>query len=407
MSFYPTKIKIMKIVVNTSTFKQDGVDTSPNFINNLVTNMNTDSIFYILYPRKKEKVKSRKMEKNIYLYPYSYLIPRKFCNLSKYGLYPSIQKNKLNILSIFLMIFFQLISLIKICLQKKPDFIYSHWVFPQAFISALVGKVMGIKVVFTSHGSDVKILKKMGSVGNFIINFTVKNSHRFTSVSKNNLELLKSSIPKNYIPENKIIPMGVDNIFFQKKLTEKKLSENINILYFGRIVEYKGIDLLINAVSRIISLEHKKIKLLIIGSGIELNNIKNQSYLLGLNNHIEFIDFVNQNDLIQYIDQSDFVVVPSKITKTEFEAGPLTLIESMARQKICIVSDSVGFIEYLNEENSLVFRSNDVDHLCEVILKAIEIPDEDKNNICLNAKNLSLQFKYSSISKNTEDFIFN
>ena len=184
MSFYPTKIKIMKIVVNTSTFKQDGVDTSPNFINNLVTNMNTDSIFYILYPRKKEKVKSRKMEKNIYLYPYSYLIPRKFCNLSKYGLYPSIQKNKLNILSIFLMIFFQLISLIKICLQKKPDFIYSHWVFPQAFISALVGKVMGIKVVFTSHGSDVKILKKMGSIGNFIINFTVKNSHRFTSVSK-------------------------------------------------------------------------------------------------------------------------------------------------------------------------------------------------------------------------------
>ena len=45
-------------------------------------------------------------------------------------------------------------------LAKKPDFIYSHWVFPQAFISALVGKVMGIKVVFTSHGSDVKILKK-------------------------------------------------------------------------------------------------------------------------------------------------------------------------------------------------------------------------------------------------------
>ena len=153
-------------------------------------------------------------------------------------------------------------------------------------------------------------------------------------------------------------------------------------------------------------MEDKKIKLLIIGSGIELNNIKNQSYLLGLNNHIEFIDFVNQNDLIQYIDQSDFVVVPSKITKTEFEAGPLTLIESIARQKM-YCSDSVGFIEYLNEENSLVFRSNDVDHLCEVILKAIEIPDEDKNNICLNAKNLSLQFKYSSISKNTEDFVFN
>ena len=166
----------MKIIVNTSTFKQDRYDTSPNFINNLIKNMNKDSTFYILYPRKKEKINNRKLEKNIYLYPYSYLIPRKFCNLSKYGLYPSIQKNKLNILTILLMIFFQLVNLIKLCLQKRPDFIYSHWVFPQAFISALVGKAMGIKVVFTSHGSDVKILKKIGSIGDFIINFTVKNS---------------------------------------------------------------------------------------------------------------------------------------------------------------------------------------------------------------------------------------
>ena len=119
------------------------------------------------------------------------------------------------------------------------------------------------------------------------------------------------------------------------------------------------------------------------------------------------MDFVDQNTLIKFIDQSDLVVVPSKITRTEFEAGPLTLIESMARQKICIVSDSVGFIEYLNKDNSLVFRSNDVEDLFKIILKAISLSDEDRESICLNAGNLSLKFKYSSISKNTENFIFN
>jgi len=397
----------MKIIVNTSTFKQDRYDTSPNFINNLIKNMNKDSTFYILYPRKKEKINNRKLEKNIYLYPYSYLIPRKFCNLSKYGLYPSIQKNKLNILTILLMIFFQLVNLIKLCLQKRPDFIYSHWVFPQAFISALVGKAMGIKVVFTSHGSDVKILKKIGSIGDFIINFTVKNSYKFTSVSKTNLDLLKSGIPKKYIPENKIIPMGIDNIFFQKEAVKKTSSKDVNILYFGRIVEYKGVDLLIEALNKLIFSENKKLKLLVIGSGVELSHIKNQTNLLGLNNFVEFMDFVDQNTLIKFIDQSDLVVVPSKITRTEFEAGPLTLIESMARQKICIVSDSVGFIEYLNKDNSLVFRSNDVEDLFKIILKAISLSDEDRESICLNAENLSLKFKYSSISKNTENFIFN
>ena len=226
-------------------------------------------------------------------------------------------------------------------------------------------------------------------------------------MSKTNLDLLKSGIPKKYIPENKIIPMGIDNIFFQKEVVKKTSSKDVNILYFGRIVEYKGVDLLIEALNKLIFSENKKLKLLVIGSGVELSHIKNQTNLLGLNNFVEFMDFVDQNTLIKFIDQSDLVVVPSKITRTEFEAGPLTLIESMARQKICIVSDSVGFIEYLNKDNSLVFRSNDVEDLFKIILKAISLSDEDRESICLNAGNLSLKFKYSSFQKNTENFIFN
>ena len=52
----------MKIIVNTSTFKQDRYDTSPNFINNLIKNMNKDStfIFYILEKRRRSIIESWK-----------------------------------------------------------------------------------------------------------------------------------------------------------------------------------------------------------------------------------------------------------------------------------------------------------------------------------------------------------
>ena len=62
----------------------------------------------------------------------------------------------------------------------------------------------------------------MGSIGNFIINFTVK-IHIGLPLSVKKFRIIKKQYSKNYIPENKIIPMGVDNIFFQKKLTEKNI----------------------------------------------------------------------------------------------------------------------------------------------------------------------------------------
>ena len=102
----------MKIIVNTSTFKQSSNDPAPNFINKLVEEFSEKNYFYILFPKKTKDVKSKSYSKNISLLPYSYIFPKGLSNLSEYGLYPSIKRNKLNVIKVVLLIFFQLINLL-------------------------------------------------------------------------------------------------------------------------------------------------------------------------------------------------------------------------------------------------------------------------------------------------------
>ena len=398
----------MKIIINTSTFKESSDDPSPNFINKLVEDFSKKNNFYIIYPRKTNNLKSKFYSKNIFLLPYSYIFPKKLSNLSNYGLYPAIKKNKLNVIKVVLLIFFQFINLLYYSIKLRPDIIYNHWLFPQGFIGALVGKLLNIKTVFTSHGSDVKLLNNSGSIGKLITNFTVNNSDSFTAVSKTSLNTLKTSIKNNSRDLNcKIIPMGVDENFFEK-INQHKVKENnlTNFLYFGRMIDYKGVDLIIDAVLRLREKPEINFHINLIGSGVDFNKIQNKIKSYNLQKFVKLINFVERNELIKFIDNSEFIIVPSKITKNEYEAGPLSLVEAMARKKVCIVSNSIGFIDFINDESAIIFESNNADDLFNKMLEALSLNEKKRTEIGNKAFKISENFKYRIISKKTEEFLF-
>lgn len=398
----------MKIIVNTSTFKQSSNDPAPNFINKLVEEFSEKNYFYILFPRKTKDVISKSYSKNISLLPYNYIFPKGLSNLSEYGLYPSIKRNKLNVIKVVLLIFFQLINLLYYSIKLRPDIIYSHWLFPQGIIGAIVGKLLNIKTVFTSHGSDVKLLNNSGLLGKLVINFTINNSESFTAVSKKSLDILKTSFRNNSDDLNyKIIPMGVDEVFFNKTYELRKEKDGLtNFLYFGRMIGYKGVDLIIEAALKLKEKSEIKYHINLIGSGIDFNKIQKKIETYNLQNYVQLIDFVERNELIEFIDNAEFVIIPSKITKNEYEAGPLSLVEAMARKKVCIVSNSIGFIDFINNDNAIIFKSNNVDDLLSKMLDALSLTEEKRTEIGNEAFKISEDFKYKILSKKTEEFLF-
>lgn len=397
----------MKILLNTSTFQESSSDPSPTFINNLIKNFDENYEIFVLYPHKTKILKKKYIGKNIKLLPYKYIYPLSISDLSVKGLYPSIKKNKLNILKVTLLCISQFLHLSFYVLKIKPDLIYSHWIFPQAFFSSIIGKIFNVKTVFTSHGSDLKILINNKFLGKFILNYTFLNSEKFTFVSSKAIDMLTDTpMLKNIKNKYAIIPMGVEDIFFNEVSTSKKDTDSLSLLYFGRFIEYKGIDVLIKSIRKIVDREKIKVNVELIGEGINKKNYNEQVNSLGLKKIFSFLPFMNQAELIKRIDNADFVIVPSKITKSEYEAGPLTLIEAMARKKICIVSNSIGFSSYLDESNCVLFESNNAEDLYEKILFASKLSGDLSRQIRNNSLKTAKEFKFENISKKVQNYLF-
>ena len=133
------------------------------------------------------------------------------------------------------------------------------------------------------------------------------------------------------------------------------------ILYFGRLSEEKGIDLLIEALP-------KDIKLIIAGDGPMKEYVCSNK----LNKNIEFVGYKTGNELKELIGRALFSVYPSMW----YENCPLSICESISLGTPVIATDEGGIKELVdNNVNGLLFKNNDMHDLSNKICLLIN----DKN----------------------------
>ena len=207
-------------------------------------------------------------------------------------------------------------------------------VFPQAIITYLIAKKHSIKFAFTSHGSDVQIINNLGPIGKKIVRSVAKKSYKYTAVSQLTLNEINKNFKKSELQPDKykVIPMGIDEKYFDvvnKTIMPNSVNPDLNIIYVGRLIDYKGVDLIINVLS---DLKNRNINanLNILGTGILEKKLKQLSINKGLSNNVSFHGFKNFEEKLGLIKSSDLFIVPSRKTKLQLEGGPLTLIEAMA-----------------------------------------------------------------------------
>jgi len=146
----------------------------------------------------------------------------------------------------------------------------------------------------------------MGNLAYFIEKISAMTPNLVISISKHTTYKFKNELNSN----KKIIsiPIGIDLSEINKVKPSKVKSD---IIFAGRLLKNKNVDVLINAV-KVINRKKPDISCLIIGEGPEKNNLIRSTKELNLEKNIKFLDFLPRHkDLYSLMKSSKVFVLPS------------------------------------------------------------------------------------------------
>ena len=183
----------------------------------------------------------------------------------------------------------------------------------------------------------------------------------------------KKHIPKKYqnkcyyIPENAINP----SLFNIKKNRHAQVP--IRAIFVGRLVPYKGADMVIEAAAELI--KNKKLTLEIVGDGPQLGQLKKLADNLNILSDINFAGWINHNIIQEKLANSDIFTFPSI---REFGGG--AILEAMAIGIVPIVVRYGGPSELATEETGyfieLSSRVNIITELNSILNRICDSPSE-------------------------------
>jgi glycosyltransferase involved in cell wall biosynthesis len=192
---------------------------------------------------------------------------------------------------------------------------------------------------------------------------------------------VKKTFQDNLKIDNKnsiVIYNGIGSKFFEKN-TESTPAPNNNIIFIGRLEKVKGVDILINAFSKVYN-KYPNAKLTIVGEGSQFNELEELAKTTSAKENIIFAG--RQNNVIDWLDDANIFVYPSI-----WEEGfGISVVEAMARGCIPITFNKGGLPEIIdNEKNGYIVNIVDDTELANIIIKAINLPSDKKQKMKNNA----------------------
>lgn len=185
------------------------------------------------------------------------------------------------------------------------------------------------------------------------------------------------------IPKEKIIvaPCGFDKSLFKPRKDEP--NENF-IGYLGGFNQRKNVPLLLKSFKRVTE-QVKDAKLIIGGTGRQINYLKKLASVLGLDDKIKFIGFIKENELADFYSKLKVFVYPSS-----YEGFGIPPLEAMACGVPVIVSNRSSLPEVVGDAGIKVNPTEK-----EIFQAIISVLQNDDFRKALSKKSIEQANEYS------------
>lgn len=289
---------------------------------------------------------------------------------------------------------------------KKADLIYVQNAMAAGVPSVMAAKFLHKPIIlkFVGDGAWEKAFGR-GETKKFLDDFLKNPDAGFKSKLRiwiqkkvlNNVDkiIVPSEYLKNilltyyHIRENKIITIyNAADSGPEGNIPRIPESHNHQVLAIGRLVSWKGIDKVIEAI-KILEKDYPDIKLVVAGDGPEMNNLKKLASDLSIIERVKFLGNVSRKETASLRQQSEVFVLNSV-----YEGLPHSVLSSFSAGIPVIATDIPGTNEAVYDgKTGLSIPTNDPRALAQAI-KKIFSDKELGRKLASNARTL-LREKFS------------
>lgn len=291
-------------------------------------------------------------------------------------------------------------------LRLRPSVLHAQSDFFNALIVTAVGRQYGIPTVYETRGfwEESWLSRTISANGwddgcdRLFAMYGTPAAYRLRRRSEESVRMLPdhvftlAEVMRDHIIDSSggsirsdkvsVVPNAVEATNFPVQARDENLADEIGlhhdaitIGYISSMVEYEGIDTLIDAYTAVSKSTVKPLCLLLVGDGDHLEELKKHAEAGGAEN-IVFTGRVPHEDVLRYYGLIDVFVVPRKKSTVTDLVTPLKPFEAFSTGRAVVLSDVTALREIAEQSGAAeTFRAGSSDDLARVLISLIN--DED------------------------------
>ncbi len=295
----------------------------------------------------------------------------------------------------------------KVITEFNPDIVHIHHPFLLSSVAIMYGKKLGIPKILTLHTQYEQYAHYVSPIPERLTHEAIKmiisnlayKTDCITTPSASMKELIEGYGIKTRI---EVIPNAINLIPFKEddelKRTEIKKRYNLKeddkiILFVGRVASEKSIDKIMKALEITKKRDISKVKLLIVGDGPAVDELKQLTRTLKVEEDVIFTGTVSYEEIQHYYKMAYVFTIASTT-----ETFGIVTIEALASGVPVLAVKAPGAVDILTDGRDGLLVDNDVEKFAKALEKIIRKP-ELRGKLSQGALKTSEKYSIDTISE--------